>query len=201
MGRRLAAASALLALGCSTTPNIDLGPKPSGVSVDATMVYYDVNAATLAEIRTDMRRQGPRLQGRTWAAVTRWRYAWRWQYDDRGIACEIRNVRVQLRATIEFPRWRPTAEPDSATLNWWQAMNTGLAEHERGHAQLAMKTAGEIVRRLEGLRGGPCDALGMQANTVARNLLDQANRQQEEYDRRTQHGATQIQAVRRLREP
>lgn len=171
------------------------------MNVDAKFVYYDVNAAALTEIRRNMAREAPRVQGRTWTAVTRWRYAWAWQYDNRGIACELRNARVRMQATIEFPRWKPTAEPDSVTLDWWQAMNTGLAEHERGHAQLAMKTAGEIVRALEGMRGAACDALGLQANTIARRLVDEGNRRQAEYDVTTRHGATQIHAVRQLREP
>jgi predicted secreted Zn-dependent protease len=189
------------ALGCYATPPLELGPKPAGVSVEARLEYYDVNAATLAEIRRAMQQSGPRVQGRAWSAVTMWRYHWSYQYDSRGTLCALRNVRVRMVTTIQFPRWNPTAEPDSALVEWWHQMNAGLAEHERGHAQLAMKTAGEIVQALDGMMGGRCPALGEQANAAGRRIVDAGNRRQSEYDATTRHGATQIQQARRLRDP
>jgi predicted secreted Zn-dependent protease len=200
VARSLIVALAWLA-ACSTTPSIDLGARPIGVSVEAKMHYYDVSAATLAEIRRAMMVQGPRADGRSWTAVTRWRYAWTFQYDNRGTVCHIRDVKVRLQTVIEFPRWNPTAEPDSALMEWWQQMNAGLAEHERGHAQLAMETAGEIVKSLDGMMGGRCDVLGQQAGLTGRRLIDAGNRKQVEYDAATRHGVTQIQQARRLREP
>jgi predicted secreted Zn-dependent protease len=176
---------------CQSTPRLDLGPRPAGVTVDAQLRYYDVNAATLAEIRRAMAQSGPRAQGRVWGAVTTWRFSWTYEYDNRGVNCSLRNVRVRMQTTIDFPRWNPTAEPDSA----------GLAEHERGHARIAMDTAGEIVKALDGMMGGRCQTLGEQANMVSRRLVEAGNRRQAEYDASTRHGALQIQQARRLRQP
>lgn len=202
MARALLLASAsLTAAGCFATPALDLGPKPAGVTVDARLHYYDVNAATLAEIRRAMAQSGPRYNGRVWSAVTLWRYSWTYDFDTRGAVCALRNVRVRLQTTIQFPRWNPTAEPDSALLEWWHQMNAGLAEHERGHAQLAMRTAGEIVKGLDGMMGGRCPTLDDQANLTGRRLVEEGNRRQAEYDASTRHGATQIQQARRLRDP
>lgn len=202
MPKHLALLFALLGLGCTTTPRLAVGPTPAGVSVDARLQYYDISAASLAEIRRAIAREGVRVDGRTWSAATHWRVNWRYQYDTRGVGgCELRQVRVNVRAIVTFPRWNPTAHPDSALLAWWEQFNRGLAEHERGHALLAVKVGGEIARALEGLRGGACDALGLRANEIGRRHVAETISKQELYDRETSHGALQIRQAGRLREP
>ena len=54
------AAIAVIVLGCATTPHLEVGPVPPGVVVDSRLQYYDVSAASLAEIRQAMRQGGPR---------------------------------------------------------------------------------------------------------------------------------------------
>lgn len=172
---------------------------PSGVTMDARVQYYDVSAASLAELRRGMATHGPRIQGRAWQAATQTNFRWTYQYDRQGLACELRRVRVQLRTTITFPRWNPTAVPDSSLLEWWQQLNAGLMEHERGHAMISVETARAIVRELEGMSGLGCDALGTRANAAGQRLLRSSQQSQEEYDRTTRHGATQIERAGRLR--
>jgi predicted secreted Zn-dependent protease len=188
--------------GCATTPHLEVGPVPVGVVVDSRLQYYDVSAASLSEIRQAMRQEGPRSEGRVWSAVTNWRLVWTYQYANRATSgCELRHVHVRVQAVVTFPRWNPTAEPDSSLVAWWRQFNAGLAEHERGHALIAVKAGGEIVRALEGMSGSHCDVLGIQANTVGERLLFAAIAQQREYDRTTRHGQTQIQQAGRLQEP
>ena len=192
---------AVMVTACYSSPALDLGPVPAGVQVRSSVTYYDVTAASLAEIRQGIRDEGPRSQGRRWGAVTRWRLNWTSQRATlSGSMCEIRHARVSVEVDIQFPRWNPTAQPDSALLSWWQQYNAGLAEHERGHAQLAVKGAGDIARALEGLHAS-CATLSTQASTLFRERVLALNTSQEQYDFTTRHGATQIQAIRRLTEP
>lgn len=197
-----ACCAVVLTPACWTTPGLDLGPAPAGVTVDARIQYYDVNAGSLSEIRRAMVTDGPRGSGgRRWAAVTSWRMQWTYQYVRRGIGCAIERPRVRVTTVITFPRWNPTATPDSALSEWWTQYNAGLAEHERGHAQLAVKAAGVIVREIDGLSGGACDALGIRANDGARRINVDMQRAQAEYDIATRHGATQILQATRLQNP
>jgi len=202
VGRALGVAlTAFVVGGCYRTPAFDLGPTPMGVTVESHIIYYDVTAATLADIRRGINQSGPRSQGRSWGAVTRWHLTWTWQSTSVGSnTCELRRVRVRVQTSMTFPRWNPTAEPDSALLAWWQQFNTGLAEHERGHALLAVQGAGEIARALEGLHS-VCAVLSSRANALFQQRVVAINAKQEQYDFITRHGATQIQAVRRLAEP
>jgi len=196
-----AALGGLLLAGCYRSPALDLGPIPAGVTVESHLTYYDVTAGTLNDIRRGIREEGPRSQGRRWGAVTRWRLAWTSQTTPVGMGmCELRRVHIKVMTDIQFPRWNPTADPDSALLAWWQQYNTGLAEHERGHALLAVRYAGELVQRLESLHA-LCAGVHTQATTLFNERVMALNAEQERYDYATRHGATQIQAVRRLTDP
>ncbi len=193
--------SVALTGACGTSTRVNLGPVPAGVTVDANVAYYDISAATLQELRRGMQQQGPRWEGRAWSATTQSHFRWTYQYERRGVSCELRRVRVQVRTVVTFPRWNPTAPPDSATLEWWYQLNAGLMEHERGHALLSVKTAGEIASTLERLSHPQCAPLGELANQTGRGLISRERAQQLEYDRATRHGATQIAQAARLAAP
>ena len=194
-------AIALVPTAC-TNPRLDLGPAPAGVTVDARIQYYDVTANSLSEIRRAMALEGPRgSEGRRWAAVTSWRMAWTYRYARRGAGCEIERTQVRVTTVITFPRWNPSTQPDSALTDWWYQYNAGLAQHERGHAQLAVKAAGQVVSELNGMPGGLCDSLGTRANERGRQINTAMQRLQSEYDAETVHGRTQILQATRLQTP
>ena len=194
--------SSLLLGGCASNVGLlQLGTMPSGVTMDARVQYYDVSAASLNELRRGMSALGPRVDGRSFQAAARTNFRWTYQYNRLGLSCELQRVRVQLRSTITFPRWNPTAEPDSSLVEWWQQLNAGLMEHERGHVLISVETAKTIVKELEGMTGPGCDALGAQANAVGQRLLTRSQQSQVDYDRATRHGATQIERARRLHSP
>jgi predicted secreted Zn-dependent protease len=192
---------AILAAACYRTPTVDVGPVPAGVTVDAKLRYYDISAASVAEINRAIGRLGPRDRGRSWGATTTWRLDWTYQTARVGLAgCEARRALVHVRTETTFPRWTPTSEPDSALLVWWQQFSAGLAEHERGHAVLAVQAAGVLAKEIDGQQA-ICGQLGGQVNAIAQKRILAVTREQEMYDFTTRHGATQIRAARQLQEP
>jgi len=192
----------VLALACYRTPIVDVGPIPAGVSVDASLRYYDISAASLGEINRAIARLGPRDHGRAWGATTTWRLSWTYQTARVGGGewCEARRTLVRVRTEVTFPRWTPTSEPDSALLVWWQQFSAGLAEHERGHAILAVQAAGALAKEIDGQQA-LCGQLGSQVISVAQKRILSVTQEQEMYDFTTRHGATQIRAARQLQEP
>jgi predicted secreted Zn-dependent protease len=200
---RRALLPALLATGCLHHRSaIDVGPVPAGVVVDARVQYYDVSAATLVDLRRNMARLGPRWEGRTYQAVTQSRFRWDYLTDRRdGTLCRPANVRVTVSTVVLFPRWNPLAEQDSATLEWWHQLNTGLMEHEKGHAHLSVRTAGEIARTLQEMPPVACDALANEVTQAGQQRMLAERRLQAQYDAETRHGATQIERVMRLSSP
>ena len=201
MHARLAALAILVAAAACTHPNVDLGPTPPGVTVQATVAYYDITANSLGEVRRALANEGPTSQGRRWAAVTSWRLSWTYQLRRGTMGCELERTHVRVTTSITFPRWNPSGPPDSALAAWWNQFNAGLAAHERGHAQLAVRNAGALVKELNGISGGLCDGLSERANQLGRRINSAMQTLQIEYDQVTRHGATQIQQAARLQNP
>jgi len=206
----LAAVSLTLVSDCTgQKSHVDLGPAPAGVTVDAKLQYYDVTAASLTELRRGMLQLGPRWEGRSYQAVTQSQFRWAYVVEPArsmvdsasSVLCQPRKVRVTVQTVVVFPRWNPSAEPDSAMIEWWHQLNAGLMEHERGHARLSVRTAGDIAKALEGMGPVPCDDLARQVSSAGQQRIIVERRQQVEYDRSTRHGATQIEHATRLWSP
>ena len=166
-----------------------LGPVPSGVRVSTHLLEYPVTAATVTDLRREMLRAGPTAEGSRYPGATHWNVRWTYQYDRQGIRCALRDIRAIVDARVEVPRWEPAGVPDSAVVRWWDGFQSRLIAHEHGHVRLAVDAGAAIVDALRPLSGGACDALGMQANGVAQNLLVKARERQAAYDRDTRHGA------------
>lgn len=194
---------AVIASGCahSSVSMLNLGSMPNGVTMDAQVNYYDVSAASLGELRRAMLVLGPRADGRPWTAVTQTNFRWTYRFERMNAGCLLREARLELRTKITFPRWNPTAEPDSVALDWWHQMNTGLMEHERGHALISVRAAGEIRRDIEGISAATCDLVATLASARANRRITQQRQEQAAYDLTTRHGATQIEQAGRLRHP
>lgn len=191
--------------GCSsatTTERPDVGHGRFGVTVDAPVTRYRVTAATFAEIQAEIRRHGPRINGRQWAGATS--YNMRWTYVTRPnplTGCELRDIRIALAAAITMPEWLPEEEADDETKLWWRRFERGLMDHEAGHARLAVNAANRLRDAMARLRAGDCATLQREANDLARRHLEQLRTAQESYDAETRHGGTQITAALRADGP
>ena len=183
---------AVLSAACASAPrNPVLDKYPAGVSGRTTILYYDVHGRTFAELRADMRRLGPKIDGSSYVGETRSPMRWSWRTESvGGASCSIREVTVLVNAQITLPRWTvpPDTEPGLATE--WKRFLAALETHESGHKDISAKAASEIIDRLRGL-SGLCSTLGTRANDLARVIVERASVQQKAYDATTRHGLTQ----------
>ena len=181
--------------GGSRTPAPDVGSGTFNVLVSAPVTRYPVTAASVREIREQIRRDGPRANGRAWDGATEWSIRWNFRtVNPMRADCRVEDVRVEVRARITTPEWVPDVEADEATKVWWRRYEAALMEHEAGHARLAVAAGNEIQRSLERMRGD-CRRLADEANAVGRRILDRMRRQQADFDAETRHGAIQIAAA------
>ena len=201
MIRRVALLFLISACIHTETPDLRLGALPEGVVVATQITYYDMPAETVTDLRRAMALRGPMSGGRGWSAVTQSTYRWTFESERTSSRCALRQPKVQLKVTMTFPRWNPTGEPDPETVLWWERFQAGLMEHERGHALISVRSADEIVRDLAGITSSTCDSLGILAGARGSALVIRSRAQQVEYDRATNHGATQIERAGRLRSP
>jgi predicted secreted Zn-dependent protease len=188
----LTIACAVVVAACASTPrNPVLDKYPPGVSGRTTVLYYDVHGRTFEELRADMRRLGPKVDGSSYVGETRSPMRWSWRTESvGGVSCSIRDVSVSVNAQITLPRWTPPADTEPGLATEWARFLAALETHEAGHKDISAKAAREIIDRLRGV-SGLCSQLGTRANDLAQVIVDRARDEQKAYDAATRHGLTQ----------
>ena len=188
----LLVASTLLSAACASAPrNPVLDKYPSGVDGRTTVLYYDVHGRTFEEVRADMRRLGPKIDGTSFVGETRSPMRWHWRTESIGAtSCSIREVTVLVNAQITLPRWTPPPATEPGLAAEWTRFIAALETHEAGHKDISAKAGREIIERMRGL-SAPCSQLAMRANDVARAIVERAHAAQQAYDAQTRHGLTQ----------
>ena len=170
-------------------------PAFATVTIADSTKNYSIVGSTTADLRQEMNLKSPvrNVDGnnnKTFDGSTEWFANWSFRWNGYGRTCVINSVAVHLRVTITLPKWENKTAADSATqLKWYQYFEA-LELHEQGHRRIGIGAAQEIERRLEGLRAD-CNSINSVANNVAREVVRKYNAIDIEYDKRTDHGATQ----------
>src|SRR5215207_3857675 len=158
----------------SAKRNPVLDQYPAGISGHTSVFYYDVHGRSVTELRADMRRLGPKLDGTSFVGETRSPMRWTWRTESAGAAsCTIRDVSVFVHAQITLPRWTPPADTEPNLLAEWNRFISALETHEAGHKDISAKAGKVIINRLRGL-SAPCSMLATRANDLARDIVNRA---------------------------
>jgi predicted secreted Zn-dependent protease len=191
---------ALIIAACASAPrNPVLDKYPAGVNGRTSVVYYDVYGRTFDEIRGDMRRKGPKIDGISFVGEARSPMRWSWRTESLGgTTCSIREATVSVNAQITLPRWTPPANAEPGLETEWKRFLAALELHEAGHKDISAKAGREITNQLRGM-SGLCSQLNTRANDVARTIVARAAEEQRLYDATTRHGLTQGTAFGRGR--
>ena len=186
------AVAACFTVGCATAPrNPVLDKYPSGVIGRTRVEYYDVHGRTLAELRADMRRLGPKVADSSFVGETRSPMRWTWKTESSGAtSCSIKDARVTVTAEILLPRWTPPADAEPGLVAEWERFMGALEAHEAGHKDIAAKAAHDIAEQLRGL-STLCSQINTRASDLAREIIEKGNGQQKAYDAQTRHGLMQ----------
>jgi predicted secreted Zn-dependent protease len=152
-------------------------------------LYYDVAGASADELRAQLDLQSEIEQG---DAYTDWQIQWRYDYARSAGGCGLASLTVSLDVTLTFPRWTPPEGVSPGLQEQWLAYLAALEVHEQGHEKLAAQAADEIAAALSSLPLYPsCAELERAADEAGERILEGYRQLELEYDRETEHGATQ----------
>lgn len=164
---------------------------PRDVVGFTSVTYYDVHGRTVAELRADMRRQGPKIADTNFVAETRSPMRWQWHTRPEGIAsCSMKDAHVFMNAQILLPRWTPPADTEPGLIAEWTRFIAALETHEAGHKNISAKGASELTQRLMAL-SGPCSTISDRAGNIGRSISARVEDEQRQYDAETRHGILQ----------
>lgn len=149
--------------------------------------YYEIHGSTSAELWHQMRMQGPK----GFSANTKWNTQYRFKTKAEPRGCVVTEVSVTVRIQYTMPRWANGLQASPTLQEQWHKYYECLKNHEMNHKEIAVKNARLLEQRLLGLRSSSCKTLGDQCHEVSRFFLEQTHRENDEYDRRTDHAKTE----------
>src|ERR1043166_9064276 len=164
----------------------------SAQAVRWTTNYYSVTGAHLAEVRRSLNQSPPWQDKAATDGLTAWEIEWQFSVVASTGGCRCRSFSTKTTITTTLPRWVTATNAPPEVQDTWGRYLRALADHETGHAWIALAAAAEQSRRITELRDEPdCDALKKKIDDLARQIVDANRKRDEAYDQRTAHGATQ----------
>jgi predicted secreted Zn-dependent protease len=166
------------------------------VTLSEKLLRYEIKGDTSHELFDQMTKVGPldeksakRFQGLTvWAA--RWTFGTASRADGR---CGLDHVKVELEVLMTLPEWHPKRHADPRLEQAWPGYLASLTGHEMGHRANGVKAAFAVRDALAAMAPmEDCQALATAADSSANAAFGSYKHADVEYDRQTNHGATQI---------
>ncbi|KQX20122.1 MULTISPECIES: DUF922 domain-containing protein [unclassified Sphingomonas] len=173
-----------LAITAATSADVPASSPFAGMP-NVIFQYYDVEGRTPAEIYQSMRARAPQTDDGDGVARTAWHIRAGWRQSRRGDDCEVADPMTSLSITVVLPRLATTEGVTPEALDYWERTMRGLEIHEAGHARIAIDHRRDFVT-------AAAEASCGSIKDVARRTQERIEEIQEDYDRRTRHGITQI---------
>lgn len=180
--------SALLGIVAAAS---DVQAASSDSAVQWKTNYYAVTGATPREIRASISQSRPWKTSYSWDGFTTWKVTWRFQTAQEPDGCRLVSFRPEAVIATTLPRWNPPSDVKTEVKQSWQRFFVALSQHEAGHARFAYGAVEEMRRKMAGLPVMACDELKRTINDTASKIMEDFRRRERDYDKQTQHGATQ----------
>jgi len=161
-------------------------------TMTVTTNYYTVEGSSPRELRASLD-QSRSLKDRSPSdARTDWDIRWAFQTISSDTECRLRSVEIRTTITITLPRWVASSNATPDLQQRWQDYMKALVKHEDGHRVFAQLAASEVGKQLRSIKvAANCDALAESIKTKANATIDEYHEKEAQYDRKTEHGATQ----------
>ena len=154
------------------------------MSLEAEISYYDIEGTTEEELRAQLDEMGPvDSSGYKGDALAEWNISWNWPGYGSG-DCDLSQAEVSYEVKVLFPRWNPPEDASNNLVLKWFNYTYRLTKHEQGHVDFVVGNYGDV---LEAIQGANCET----ADAAAETAVEQFRAFDLEYDRQTDHGATQ----------
>jgi predicted secreted Zn-dependent protease len=110
--------------------------------------------------------------------------------------CVVVHAKIEMETLFTFPLWYIAPGTPADLQAKWTAYMRGLEIHEKGHQQITLNEAHEILKTVAAQRADSCAALKETVRAVVKGVQDRWAGEQRAYDARTRHGVTQGATLR-----
>ena len=158
-----------------------------------TTEYYEIKGGSDRELKKMMQSLGPKgSDGKRYYAHTAWQVNWNFYMGRRFGGCMIAGIQTTVNVKYLMPKWVDEKNGPEMVQKHWREFMQALQEHEKGHADIAMKAAKEIEEALPRTKLQPvCEAVAKKANESGQEIINKFVAMEKDYDSKTKHGKTQ----------
>lgn len=165
-------------------------PMPRGVVVQASIERYDVSGTTTEEISRSLRGALNEEGGFLGHWFVNWRYSYRLGDNVSAKAgCRTQDVRVDMQTKVRVPDWKTSSEAPADVSAAWKKFSLALEDHIREHENIAIRTAGDFVQKLERMTDMSCTQLRLDIDREARSMTDRLQERHRKLDADSKQGA------------
>ena len=157
------------------------------LDLQVPVAYYTVQGRDYDTLAQSLKANGPK----GFHGLASWKLRYDYTTKKQRDGCRIDTVKVKVDGEILMPKWadEQAAPPDLQSR--WRAYYEALKRHEDGHVQHGRELALLVKERMMGLGTVPCESMKALTEGEFQRLSANLRKRDEEYDVRTQHGATQ----------
>ena len=161
-------------------------------TVQWTTNFYTVTGETLREVHESLRQKRPWGDRPSVDGMTEWQLEWRFTVAPAEGGCRLSGFGTKTIILTTLPRWNAPAGASPLLRSTWSNYVYALGLHEAGHAAIAFAAAADLQKQAKTNSAGPdCSTLQQNLNALGQRVLEEYRRRDDQYDERTDHGATQ----------
>lgn len=143
----------------------------------------------IASIHQSLQRHGPLGEnGKKFHASTRWQLDWNYRWIESAKVCRLNGIEVSVDIDMLLPKLKNRQGLNESLGEKWDRYLSALTAHEERHKEFGLQAARELEQVLLNTPAQDCFALENRLSQQARDVLDKYERQEKEYDRKTNHG-------------
>lgn len=174
--------------GARASRQRDAAPGTSGaLDLQVALTHYRVEGRTYDALARSLNANGPN----GFHGLASWRISFELTTTPQADQCRVASVVTRVSGKILMPQWVDEASAPRALQRRWTAYYAALKRHEDGHIQHGRELALLVKEKLMGIGAVACDTLQAQANSEFQRLYGHLKTRDQQYDARTDHGATQ----------
>lgn len=155
-------------------------------TVSKTYSYFSIGGSTLEEIQNELAERGPQLKstGQRHPGATQMEFTSRLTYAEKDGRCRIADAKVNMRAKVMLPRWKPRSKADGDVRLIWETLSSDIKRHEESHIVIAKNYARELEQSLKAIgRQKSCAAVAAKAQEVQTAVLARHDAAQDRFDK------------------
>ncbi|MEQ1882205.1 MAG: DUF922 domain-containing protein [Burkholderiales bacterium] len=155
--------------------------------------YYYIDGPSAAVLAAQIEQQGPvAADGRRLAAKTKWDVQWKFNHEQAGVTCSMKDVVVAVGVAQTLPKWRGEAKGVASLRAHWKKFTVALLKHEDRHKEHGLRAGKEIeVALLAAKPASNCEDMQTAASAIAEQIVAKYREKDDEYDRQTRHGQSE----------